>query len=145
MLRFNTEIKSLAISSAGEGRGCMLHAGLAPFWRGTNTSVWPRDIVLFAALRIRANLRLAQMRDAPQTAVMQRLAVQALKLVRPDLRLPRLAYLLGQKAARIEMWHGSSDAEPGYLEQIPFEYFSLWDERDGSGLRSFFTLSRLGL
>lgn len=102
-------------------------------------------IVLFAALRIRANLRLAQMRDAPQTAVMQRLAVQALKLVRPDLRLPRLAYLLGQKAARIEMWHGSSDAEPGYLEQIPFEYFSLWDERDGSGLRSFFTLSRLGL
>jgi len=39
-----------------------------------------------------------------------------------------IPYLLGQKVERIEMWHGSSDAEPGYLEEIPFEYFFLWDE-----------------
>jgi hypothetical protein len=39
-----------------------------------------------------------------------------------------IPYLLGQKVERIEMWHGSSDAEPGYLEEIPFEFFSLWDE-----------------
>jgi hypothetical protein len=41
-----------------------------------------------------------------------------------------IPHLLGQKAARIEMWHGSSDAELGYLEEIPFEYFSLWDEKE---------------
>ena len=39
-----------------------------------------------------------------------------------------IPYLLGQKVERIEMWHGSSDAEPGYLEEIPFEFFFLWDE-----------------
>jgi tetratricopeptide (TPR) repeat protein len=39
-----------------------------------------------------------------------------------------IPHLLGQKAVRIEMWHGSSDAEPGYLEEIPFEFSSLWDE-----------------
>ena len=37
--------------------------------------------------------------------------------------------LLRQKIARIEMWHGSSDSEPGYLEEIPLEFFSLWDEK----------------
>ena len=39
-----------------------------------------------------------------------------------------IPYLLGQKVERIEMWHGSSDAEPAYLEDIPFEFFSLWDD-----------------
>ena len=40
-----------------------------------------------------------------------------------------IPHLLGQKVARIEMWHGSSDEEPVYLEEIPFEFFSLWDEK----------------
>jgi hypothetical protein len=39
-----------------------------------------------------------------------------------------IPHLLGQKVERIEMWHGSSDAAPGYLEQIPHEFFFLWDE-----------------
>ena len=39
--------------------------------------------------------------------------------------IPRL---LGQKEETIDMWHGSSDEEPGYLEEIPSEFFSLWDE-----------------
>jgi hypothetical protein len=39
-----------------------------------------------------------------------------------------IPHLLGQKAVRIEMWHSSSDAEPGYLEEISFEFFSLWDD-----------------
>ncbi len=39
-----------------------------------------------------------------------------------------IPHRLGQKAVRIERWHGSSDAEPGYLEEIPFEFFSWWDE-----------------
>jgi len=41
-----------------------------------------------------------------------------------------IPYLLGQKIERLEMWHGSSDAEPGYLEQIPFEFFLLWNESE---------------
>lgn len=39
-----------------------------------------------------------------------------------------IPYLLGQEIERIEMWHGSSDEEPWYLQEIPFEFFSLWDE-----------------
>jgi hypothetical protein len=41
-----------------------------------------------------------------------------------------IPYLLGQKIERLEMWHGSGDAEPGYLEQIPFEFFLLWNESE---------------
>jgi hypothetical protein len=36
--------------------------------------------------------------------------------------------LLGERVVRIEMWHGSSDEESWYLEEIPLEFFSLWDE-----------------
>ncbi len=36
--------------------------------------------------------------------------------------------LLGRTVEPMDIWHGSSDEEPWYLEEIPSEFFSLWDE-----------------
>ncbi|MCZ6569563.1 MAG: hypothetical protein O7B23_05315 [Deltaproteobacteria bacterium] len=43
--------------------------------------------------------------------------------------LPRL---LGSQIAELDIWHGSSDAEPSYAEHIHEPYLALWtdDERD---------------
>ncbi len=38
--------------------------------------------------------------------------------------IPRL---LRREAKRIEMWHGSSDEEPWYVETLPLEYFTMWE------------------
>jgi hypothetical protein len=37
-----------------------------------------------------------------------------------------LPHLLGSPIDELDMWHGSSDAEPSYVECIPEEYFLLW-------------------
>jgi hypothetical protein len=37
--------------------------------------------------------------------------------------LPRL---LGSPIAELDIWHGSSDAEPSYVEHIHEPYFRLW-------------------
>ena len=36
-------------------------------------------------------------------------------------------HLLGLERQRIDMWHGSNVEKPDYLDEIPPEYFSLWD------------------
>lgn len=41
-----------------------------------------------------------------------------------------LPHLLGSPIARLDIWHGSSDAEPYYVEYIPEAYFRLWTEAD---------------
>jgi hypothetical protein len=46
-------------------------------------------------------------------------------------------HLLGSPIAELHVWHGSSDAEPGYIECIPEAYLQIWtkEERDwASGL-----------
>jgi len=37
-----------------------------------------------------------------------------------------LPHLLGSPIDELDIWHGSSDAEPSYVECIPEEYFQLW-------------------
>ena len=41
-------------------------------------------------------------------------------------------HLLGSPIAELDIWHGSSDAEPSYVEHIQEPYLRLWnnDERD---------------
>ena len=39
-------------------------------------------------------------------------------------------HLLGLPIAEVSIWHGSSDAEPGYIEFIPEAYFQLWTEAE---------------
>jgi len=39
-------------------------------------------------------------------------------------------HLLGSLIAVLDIWHGSSDAEPGYMECIPEAYFLLWTEAE---------------
>jgi hypothetical protein len=39
-------------------------------------------------------------------------------------------HLLGSLIAVLDIWHGSSDAEPGYIECIPEAYFLLWTEAE---------------
>ena len=41
--------------------------------------------------------------------------------------IPRL---LGPEIVALDIWHGSSDEEPWYLQLIPDEYFLLWDENE---------------
>ncbi len=38
--------------------------------------------------------------------------------------------LVGSPIAELDIWHGSSDAEPGYIECIPEAYFLLWTEAE---------------
>ena len=37
-----------------------------------------------------------------------------------------LPHLLGSPIDELDIWHGSSDAEPSYVECIPEEYLQLW-------------------
>ena len=39
-------------------------------------------------------------------------------------------HLLGSPIAELDIWHASSDAEPGYIECIPESYFLLWTEAE---------------
>ena len=39
-------------------------------------------------------------------------------------------HLLGSPIAELDIWHGSSDAEPGYIEYIPEAYFLLWTDAE---------------
>lgn len=39
-------------------------------------------------------------------------------------------HLLGSPIAELDIWHGSSDAEPSYVEWIPQAYFLLWTEAE---------------
>ena len=39
-------------------------------------------------------------------------------------------HLLGSPIAELDIWHGSSDAEPSYVEHIPETYFRLWSEAE---------------
>ena len=43
-----------------------------------------------------------------------------------------LPHLLGSPIDELDIWHGSSDAEPSYVECIPEAYFQLWtaEERE---------------
>ncbi len=41
--------------------------------------------------------------------------------------MPRL---LGDPIDELDIWHGSSDAEPGYVEYIPEAYFLLWTDAE---------------
>jgi tetratricopeptide (TPR) repeat protein len=38
--------------------------------------------------------------------------------------------LLGLEIEKLDMWHGSSDEGPDYLEEIPPEYFLLWSREE---------------
>jgi hypothetical protein len=38
--------------------------------------------------------------------------------------------LLVSPIAVLDVWHGSSDAKPGYIEYIPKAYFLLWIEAE---------------
>jgi hypothetical protein len=67
---------------------------------------------------------LALYRDGDHEAAARRLRQAML------MNLYLVPHLLGQETARIEIWHSSSDAEPGYLAEIPLEFFSLWDEKE---------------
>ena len=39
-------------------------------------------------------------------------------------------HLLGEPISEIDMWHGSSDAEPEYVEHIPDRYLQLWTDEE---------------
>ena len=39
-------------------------------------------------------------------------------------------HLLGEPISEIDMWHGSSDAEPEYLDHIPDPYLQLWTDEE---------------
>ena len=39
-------------------------------------------------------------------------------------------HLLGSPIDELDIWHGSSDAEPGYIECIPEAYLQLWTEAE---------------
>jgi hypothetical protein len=39
-------------------------------------------------------------------------------------------HLLGSPIAELDIWHGSSDAEPSYVEYIPGAYLQLWTEQE---------------
>ena len=41
--------------------------------------------------------------------------------------LPRL---LGLEMTELDIWHGSSDKYPFYLQDIPEDYFLIWDEKE---------------
>ncbi len=41
-----------------------------------------------------------------------------------------IPHLLGLEIVALDIWHGSSDEEPRYLQFIPDEYFLLWDENE---------------
>ncbi len=41
-----------------------------------------------------------------------------------------MPHLLGSPIAELDIWHGSSDAEPSYVEYIPEAYFLLWTEAE---------------
>ena len=41
-----------------------------------------------------------------------------------------LPHLLGSPIDALDIWHGSSDAEPGYVEYIPDAYFLLWTKAE---------------
>jgi hypothetical protein len=39
-------------------------------------------------------------------------------------------HLLGSPIAELGIWHGSSDAEPSYVEYVPEAYLQLWSEAE---------------
>ena len=39
-------------------------------------------------------------------------------------------HLVGSPIAKLDIWHGSSDAEPVYIECIPEAYLQLWTEAE---------------
>jgi len=39
-----------------------------------------------------------------------------------------IPHLLGQEQEELDIWHGSNWKEKGYLEEVPREFFELWDE-----------------
>ena len=39
-------------------------------------------------------------------------------------------HLLGEPISEIDMWHGSSDAEPEYLDHIPDSYLQVWTDEE---------------
>ena len=39
-----------------------------------------------------------------------------------------IPYLIGQPQAEYDIWHGSNWDRPDYLQYIPPEYFTLWDD-----------------
>jgi hypothetical protein len=39
-------------------------------------------------------------------------------------------HLLGSPIAKLDIWHGSSDSEPSYVEWIPEAYLQLWTEAE---------------
>jgi len=38
--------------------------------------------------------------------------------------------LLGSPIAELDIWHGSSDAEPSYVEYLPEPYLQLWNDEE---------------
>jgi len=39
-------------------------------------------------------------------------------------------HLLGAPISELDIWHGSSDAEPSYLDHIPAPYLQLWTDEE---------------
>ena len=39
-------------------------------------------------------------------------------------------HLLGEPISAIDMWHGSSDADPDYVDHVPGPYLQLWTEEE---------------
>jgi len=39
-------------------------------------------------------------------------------------------HLLGEPIAELDIWHGSSDAEPSYVHHIPEPYLQLWTDEE---------------
>jgi hypothetical protein len=49
-----------------------------------------------------------------------------------------LPHLIGRPISELDMWHGSNNEEPGFLEQIPESYLELWsDEERGWAARLY--------
>lgn len=49
--------------------------------------------------------------------------------------------LLGRPISELDIWHGSSDAEPGFLEYIPQPYLDLWHDDEKEWVASLFESS----
>ena len=52
---------------------------------------------------------------------------------------PREPRLLGSPIDELDIWHGSSDAEPFHAEHVPKGYLSLWTEAERSWASGLYT------
>jgi len=54
-------------------------------------------------------------------------------------------HLLGRPISELNVWHGSSDEEPGFVEQIYEPYLALWSEQEKDWAASLYERPEFGI